>query len=107
MYDWYARGYTPAGVEVWNAMRAVDYLETRPEVDRDRIGITGRSGGAAMSWFAGAVDERFKVVAPVMGISTYAANVADNTQRRHCDCMFHQLPCTTCTRGLIAPNRST
>ena len=88
MYDWYARGYTPAGVEVWNAMRAVDYLETRPEVDRSRIGITGRSGGAAMSWFAGTVDERFQVVVPVMGISTYAANVADNTQRRHCDCMF-------------------
>jgi hypothetical protein len=34
MYDWYARGYTPAGPEVWNAMRAIDYLETRPEVDR-------------------------------------------------------------------------
>ncbi len=88
MYDWYSRGYTPAGVEVWNAIRALDYLETRPEVDGDRFGITGRSGGAAMSWFAGAVDERFQVVAPVMGISTYAANVADNTQRRHCDCMF-------------------
>jgi len=88
MYDWYARGYTPAGVEVWNAIRAADYLETRPEADRNRLGITGRSGGAAMSWFAGAVDERFKVVAPVMGISTYAANVAANTQRRHCDCMF-------------------
>lgn len=88
MYDWYASGYTPAGVEVWNAMRAADYLETRPEVDRDRLGITGRSGGAAMSWFAGVVDERFKVVAPIMGISTYAANVAANTQRHHCDCMF-------------------
>jgi cephalosporin-C deacetylase-like acetyl esterase len=88
MYDWYAKGYTPAGVEVWNAIRAADYLATRPEVDRERLGITGRSGGAAMSWFTGAVDERFQVVAPVMGISTYAANVADNTQRRHCDCMF-------------------
>ena len=88
MYDWYSRGYTPAGVEVWNVIRALDYLETRPEVDKDRFGITGRSGGAAMSWFSAAVDERIKVVAPVMGISTYAANVADNTQRRHCDCMF-------------------
>ena len=48
MYDWYARGYTPAGVEVWNAMRALDYLETRPEVDGARFGMTGRSGGAAM-----------------------------------------------------------
>jgi len=88
MFDWYSRGYTPAGVEVWNAMRAIDYLETRPEVDRARVGITGRSGGAAMSWFTGAVDPRVKVVVPIMGISTYAANVRLNTQRLHCDCMF-------------------
>jgi dienelactone hydrolase len=88
MYDWYSRGYTPAGVEVWNVIRALDYLSTRPEVDKERFGITGRSGGAAMSWFSAAVDERIKAVAPVMGTSTYAANVADNTQRRHCDCMF-------------------
>ncbi len=88
MYDWYSRGYTPAGIEVWNAMRAIDYLETRPEVDRNRIGMTGRSGGAAMSWFTAAVDPRVKAVAPVMGISTYAANVRENTQRLHCDCMF-------------------
>jgi cephalosporin-C deacetylase-like acetyl esterase len=88
MYDWYARGYTPAGPETWNAMRAIDYLETRPEVDKTRIGITGRSGGAAMSWFTAAVDPRIKVSAPIMGISTYAANVAANTQRLHCDCMF-------------------
>ncbi|MFN0168188.1 MAG: acetylxylan esterase [Bryobacteraceae bacterium] len=88
MYDWYARGYTPAGVEVWNAMRAIDYLETRVEVDKTRIGITGRSGGAAMSWFTTAVDPRIRAAVPVMGISTYAANVRENTQRRHCDCMF-------------------
>lgn len=88
MPDWYARGYTPAGVEVWNVIRALDYLETRPEVDKGKFGITGRSGGAAMSWFSAAVDPRLKVVAPVMGNSTYAANVAANTQRGHCDCMF-------------------
>jgi cephalosporin-C deacetylase-like acetyl esterase len=88
MFDWYARGYTPAGVEVWNAMRAIDYLETRPEVDPDRVGMTGRSGGAGMSIFTAAVDPRVKVVVPVMGISTYAANVKNNTQRLHCDCMF-------------------
>ena len=88
MYDWYSRGYTPAGVETWNAMRAIDYLETRPEVDRNRIGMTGRSGGAAMSWFTAAVDPRVKVVSPIMGISTYAANLPANTQALHCDCMF-------------------
>ena len=88
MFDWYSRGYTPAGVEVWNAIRAIDYLQTRPEIDRDRIGMTGRSGGAAMTWFTAAVDPRVKVAVPVMGISTYAANVQLNTQRLHCDCMF-------------------
>lgn len=88
MYDWYARGYTPAGVEVWNAMRAIDYLETRPEVDAAKIGMTGRSGGAAMTWFTAAVDPRVKVAAPVMGISTYEENLKANTQKLHCDCMF-------------------
>ena len=88
MYDWFSRGYTPAGPETWNAIRAIDYLETRPEVDKTRIGMTGRSGGAAMTWFTAAVDSRVKAAAPVMGISTYAANVARNTQRLHCDCMF-------------------
>ncbi|HBY60018.1 MAG TPA: hypothetical protein DEH78_09360, partial [Solibacterales bacterium] len=88
MPDWYARGYTPAGVEVWNAIRAIDYLETRPEIDRDRIGMTGRSGGAAMTWFTAAVEPRIRVAVPVMGNSTYAANLEANTQQHHCDCMF-------------------
>lgn len=88
MYDWYSRGYSPAGVEVWNAMRAIDYLETRPEVDASRIGMTGRSGGAAMSWFTAALDPRIKAVMPVMGISTYAADLEEDTQKLHCDCMF-------------------
>lgn len=106
MYDWYARGYTPAGPETWNVMRAIDYLETRPEVDKSRIGITGRSGGAAMSWFPTAVDPRIKAAVPVMGISTYAANVAADTQRGHCDCMFvinHMLHDMMHQGALIAP----
>jgi len=88
LYDWYSRGYTPAGVEVWNAMRAIDYLSTRSEIDASRIGMTGRSGGAAQSWFTAAVDPRVKVVVPVMGISTYEANLPPNTQKLHCDCMY-------------------
>ncbi len=88
MYDWYTRGYTPAGLEVWNIIRALDYLETRPEVDGTRFAITGRSGGAAMSWFSTAVEPRIKVAVPIMGMATYAVTVPDDTQRRHCDCMY-------------------
>lgn len=88
MYDWYARGYTPAGAEAWNAMRAVDYLEMRPEVDAARIGMTGRSGGAAVTLFTAALEFRVRVAAPVMGVSTCAAFVREDAQRRHCDCMF-------------------
>jgi cephalosporin-C deacetylase-like acetyl esterase len=45
LWWWNSRGYTPAGVEAWNSMRAVDYLQSRPEVDPTRMGVTGRSGG--------------------------------------------------------------
>ncbi len=88
MYEWYTRAYSPAGLEVWNVIRALDYLETRPEVDSQRFAITGRSGGAAMSWFSAAVEPRIKAVVPIMGIGTYEVSVPADTQRLHCDCMY-------------------
>ena len=85
---WNARGYTPAGVEAWNSIRALDYLETRPEVDRNRFGVTGRSGGGAYSWWVAALDDRIKVAAPVAGITDLHNHVVDGTVEGHCDCMF-------------------
>src|SRR5215217_655671 len=85
---WAARGYTPAGVEAWNGIRALDYLETRPEVDRSRIGMTGRSGGGAYSWWVAALDDRIKVAAPTAGITTLRNHVVDGAVEGHCDCMF-------------------
>ena len=41
---WNSRGYTPAGVEAWFGIRALDYLCSRPEVDKERIGMTGPVG---------------------------------------------------------------
>jgi dienelactone hydrolase len=88
MWWWNSRGYTSAGVEAWNSMRALDYLETRPEVDAARFGVTGRSGGGAYSWWIAALDDRIKVAAPVAGITDLRNHVVDGVVEGHCDCMF-------------------
>jgi dienelactone hydrolase len=88
MWWWNSRGYTPAGVEAWNSIRALDYLETRPEVDKTRFGATGRSGGGAYSWWITALDDRIKVACPVAGITDLHNHIVDGTVEGHCDCMF-------------------
>jgi len=88
MWWWNSRGYTPAGVEAWNGIRALDYLCTRREVDTNRFGITGRSGGGAYSWTTAALDDRIKVAAPVAGITDLQNYVVDGAVEGHCDCMF-------------------
>lgn len=85
---WMARGYTPAGVEAWAGIRGLDYLETRPEVDRTRFGVAGRSGGGIYSWWVAALDERIKAAAPTAGITTLRNYVVDGCVEGHCDCMF-------------------
>jgi dienelactone hydrolase len=96
MWWWHARGYSPAGVELWNGIRAIDYLETRPEVDARRIGVTGRSGGGAYSWWLAAADERIRAAVPVAGIADLRSHVVEGLTPRfakgvvsgHCDCMY-------------------
>ena len=88
MWWWNSRGYTPAGVEAWNSIRALDYLETRKEVDAKRFGATGRSGGGAYSWWIAALDDRIKAAAPVAGITDLRNHVVDGVVEGHCDCMF-------------------
>jgi dienelactone hydrolase len=88
MWWWNSRGYTPAGVEAWNCIRALDYLETRKEVDASRFGVTGRSGGGAYSWWISALDERIKAAVPVAGITDLQNHVVDGCVEGHCDCMY-------------------
>jgi cephalosporin-C deacetylase-like acetyl esterase len=87
-FNWYSRGYNPAGVEVWNGIRGLDLLASRPEVDPDKLGVTGISGGGSQSWYIAALDPRIKAVAPVCGASTLKAQVTSRTLDGHCDCMM-------------------
>jgi cephalosporin-C deacetylase-like acetyl esterase len=103
---WQARGYTPAAVECGNGIRAIDYLQSRPEVDPERIGVTGISGGGAATFWIAAADERVKVAVPVSGMSDLEDYVGDKVVNGHCDCMFmintFQWPWTDIA-ALIAP----
>jgi dienelactone hydrolase len=85
---WYSAGYTPAGVECWNAVRALDYLESRPEVDPDRIVATGISGGGVVTFWVAAADDRVKAAAPVSGMGDVTFYAGEGGTGRHCDCFF-------------------
>jgi cephalosporin-C deacetylase-like acetyl esterase len=87
-WHWYSRGYTPAGVELLNAIRAVDFLQSLPYVDVDCIGVTGISGGGATSWWLAAGDDRIACVSPVCATGTFASQIIDRTIDGQCDCMF-------------------
>ncbi len=62
-----------SGLQVYENMRAVDYLLTRPEVDSSRIGITGASGGGNQTMYASAWDDRLVASVPVCSVGNYAA----------------------------------
>jgi len=57
-------GFSLARYWTWDCIRAIDYLLTRKEVDPERIGMTGCSGGGTQTAYASALDPRVKAAAP-------------------------------------------
>lgn len=64
-------GNTQAQIMIWDGIRAVDYLLTRDEIDSERIGITGRSGGGTQSSYIAAFDDRIYAAAPESYITNF------------------------------------
>jgi dienelactone hydrolase len=55
----------------WDIWRTIDYLQSRPEVDPERIGLIGFSKGGIETWLAGAVDQRIKVAVPAISVQSF------------------------------------
>lgn len=71
----YLAGTNLARWEIWDGIRALDYLLTRPDVDPERINITGTSGGGFQAAHLAALDPRIKVAAPSCYITALAMRV--------------------------------
>ncbi len=77
-------GHSNMSLMVWDTVRALDYMLTRPDVDPDRIACTGASGGGLNTLYYSIVDDRLDVAVPVVYITQWADFLGTGAQ--HCPC---------------------
>ncbi len=78
-FDPYARGYASGSMKaIWNNMRAIDLLQSLPEVDQERIGCIGHSLGGHNTMFTGAFDARIKALVSSCGFTAFGAYYQGN-----------------------------
>ncbi|KAA3611459.1 MAG: DUF1080 domain-containing protein [Planctomycetota bacterium] len=63
------RGQSAFGLQTLNSIRALDFLEALPDVDPDRLGVTGASGGGTQSFILAAIDPRIQAAFPAVMVS--------------------------------------
>jgi dienelactone hydrolase len=81
LYLW--QGRTLWGMMLRDEQCLIDYVQTRPEVDKERIGVTGMSMGCTRSWWLAAIDDRVKALVGVACFTRYTELIAHGNLRKH------------------------
>lgn len=76
-------GRTPIGERVWDMQRLLDWAEKHPQVDKDRIVMTGNSGGGVTTAYTAAIDLRIRVAIPSC---SFTSATSEGGYIFHCDC---------------------
>jgi dienelactone hydrolase len=85
---WY--GQVMWGMMVYDNLRAVDYLVSRPDVDPDRIGTMGISMGSTMAWWTAALDTRIKICIDLCCLTDYHTLIS--TRGLDCHNVYYYVP---------------
>lgn len=84
-------GLSAANFRIWDGMRAIDYLVSRPDVKADRIGCMGNSGGGTLTAYLMALDGRIKAASPSCYISSIRDVVESIGPQDAEQCLYGQL----------------
>ncbi len=96
-------GLSLGGLQLWNSIRSLDFLQQLPEVDPTRMGVTGASGGATQSLLLMAVDDRVKTAAPVniIGLAKHPGCLCENFSGLWIDASTVELAAAFAPRPLL------
>ena len=78
-------GRTIIGERIWDVSRAIDMLETIPEIDSDKIALMGNSGGGTATYYTACMEERIKIAMPSCAVCDFKESIA---KERHCSCNY-------------------
>jgi len=84
--DSFLIGMTPQGLRCWDASRVIDFLQSRQEVDADRIGVAGLSGGGTLAMYFPVLDDRVKLAMIAGAFSSYRTSIY-SIQHCVCNCL--------------------
>jgi predicted esterase len=90
--------------EVWDQMRLIDYLQTRPQIDPKRIGMIGISKGGIESWLTAAVDPRVACVVPCISVQCFKWGLDNDGWHGRISTVQKGFDLTAKAEGIVKPD---